>query len=104
MAEYIDRGIAIAKLHALEVIEPLSTITDASKLLADMPAADVISAVRGIWEGVDSSYWRWADYGAKVVNRITYRCSNCGRRIAVKSHYCPNCGAKMDGGISNEAD
>lgn len=96
MAEYIERSTAIAKLTALEVIEPLSTMTDARRLLADMPAADVAPVVHGRWKGVDSSYWRWADYGAKVINRITYRCSNCGRGSAMKTNYCPNCGAKME--------
>ena len=41
MAEYIERGTAIAKLTALEVTEPSATITDAKRLLADMPAVDV---------------------------------------------------------------
>lgn len=38
MAEYIDRGTAIAKLTVLEVIEPNATMTSAKRLLADMPA------------------------------------------------------------------
>lgn len=46
MAEYIDRGTAIAKLTALEVAEPSATMTDAKRLLADMPAADVAPVVR----------------------------------------------------------
>ena len=41
MAEYIDRGTAIAKLTALEVTKPSATMADAKRLLADMPAADV---------------------------------------------------------------
>lgn len=41
MAEYIECGTAIAKLTALEVTEPSATITDAKRLLADMPAVDV---------------------------------------------------------------
>lgn len=41
MAEYIDRGIAIAKLTALEIREPHATLTDAKWLLADMPAVSV---------------------------------------------------------------
>lgn len=32
-------------------------------------------------------------------------CSECGRTYGVfKSNYCPNCGAKMDGGADNEKD
>lgn len=46
MAEYIERGTAIAKLTALEVTTPSATMTDAKRLLADMPAADVAPAVR----------------------------------------------------------
>lgn len=42
MAEYIDRGTAIAKLTALEVTKPSATMADARRLLADMPAADVV--------------------------------------------------------------
>ena len=47
MAEYIERGTAIAKLTALEVTEPGATMTDAKRLLADMPAADVAPVVHG---------------------------------------------------------
>lgn len=46
MAKYIDRGTAIAKLTALEVTKPSATMTDAKRLLADMPAADVAPVVR----------------------------------------------------------
>lgn len=45
MAEYIDRGTAIAKLTALEVTKPSATMADAKRLLADMPAADVAPVV-----------------------------------------------------------
>lgn len=47
MAEYIERGTAIAKLTALEVTKPSATMTDAKRLLADMPAADVVPVVHG---------------------------------------------------------
>lgn len=39
MAEYINRGTAIAKLTALEVTEPNATMADARRVLADIPAA-----------------------------------------------------------------
>lgn len=45
MAEYIDRGAAIAKLTALEVAKPSATMADAKRLLADMPTADVVPVV-----------------------------------------------------------
>lgn len=43
MAEYIDKGTAIAKLTALEVTEPNVTMADAKRVLADMPSAKVVS-------------------------------------------------------------
>lgn len=46
MAEYIDRGTAIAKLTALELVKPNATMTSVKRLLADMPAADVAPVVR----------------------------------------------------------
>lgn len=46
MSKYIDRSVAIARLTALEVTEPNATMTDAKRVLADMPTADVASVVR----------------------------------------------------------
>ena len=89
MAEYIGRGTAIAKLNALEVIEPLSTMTDAKQLLADMPAADVVPVVHGRWTDNIGGFFEVAS------------CSICGERCittGITANYCPNCGAKMDGG------
>lgn len=49
MAEYIERGAALAKLTALEVTKPSATMADAKRLLADMPAADVAPVVHVRW-------------------------------------------------------
>ena len=58
-----------------------------------IPAADVAPVVHG----------RWVDAGRGIK-----ACSNCNHGIkehmAYANHYCPNCGAKMDGGADNEAD
>lgn len=43
MTECIERRTAISKLTALEVIEPSATMTDAKRVLADMPAAKAVS-------------------------------------------------------------
>lgn len=71
--------------------------------IEDAPAADVAPVVHGLWEKEPSSFWRWTPSGAVAVARTTYRCGLCGRGTAVKSNYCPNCGAKMDGGAGHEA-
>lgn len=72
--------------------------------VSDAPAADVAPVVHGLWEREPSSSWRWTPSGAVAVTRTTYRCGLCGRGTAVKSNYCPNCGAKMDGGDGDAAD
>ena len=96
MDEYINRGTAIAKLTALEVTEPNATMVDAKRVLADIPAADVAPVVHGRWE-----------YDLPTIN--TYgqlRCSICNwwtldPSVDRSYRYCPNCGAKMDGGADN---
>lgn len=62
-----------------------------------MPTIKAEPVKHGWWEGVDSSYWRWNSGGGIIVNRITYRCSRCARGSIIKTNYCPNCGAEMDG-------
>lgn len=93
MAEYIERNTAKRFLGF-----GVGTIVSAAEALDQVPAADVAPVVHGWWESVDSSYWRWKPSGAVSVLHITYRCGRCGRGTVVKTNYCPNCGAKMDGG------
>ena len=45
--------------------------------------------VRGEWVGFDYEYW--GEVGT------AYACSECDDKTTVKTNYCPNCGAKMDG-------
>ncbi len=105
MAEYIDRGTAIAKLTALEVTTPSATMTDAKRLLADMPTADVAPVVHGVWIPVhESEISGWNPEVAGIDPIGGYICSACKNEAIydcndkfVLSDYCPNCGARMDG-------
>lgn len=70
-----------------------------------LPAADVAEVVLGQWEGEGDGY---AD-GEIVLD--VWHCSQCGYCIDDGTDnqdcllkYCPNCGAKMDGGIDDAAD
>ena len=87
--EYILSSSAIAKLTALEVTDPFATIDDAKRVLADMAAADVVPVVHGrkIEDGDIGCFWL---------------CSLCGECLPYGANYCPNCGAKMDGGNEGE--
>ena len=62
-------------------------------MIEDMPTADVAPVVHGRWVEKE-----------KYTFGIMYDCSLCEDRILDNGHpwnYCPNCGAKMDGGDGN---
>ena len=65
---------------------------DAIDIIDDFPAADVDRVRHGRW-----IYDHWREF----------KCSVCGefsnsKPYRGKENYCPNCGAKMDGGDGNE--
>lgn len=66
---------------------------------SDATAADVAPVVHGRWLHTDLAYhWTSLD-----------ECSVCGYHDEKRQHlgnysYCPNCGAKMDGGDSDAVD
>ena len=96
MAEYIKREAVIDLItHRYENPEICT------QEINSIPAADVAPVVHGLWEKEPSSFWRCTPSGVVEVARTTYRCGLCGRGTAVKSNYCPHCGAKMDGGVEN---
>ena len=59
--------------------------------VSDAPAADVAPVVHGRWERVIPS-----KSAAKWSTKVS--CSNCHSAGYAHHKYCPNCGAKMDGG------
>ena len=85
MAEYIEREAAI------RVVNGQSSFTMTRSSLIDsigkLPAADVVPVVHG----------RWVEYQIPPI----ICCSNCDWATGIEEknfQYCPNCGAKMDGG------
>ena len=91
--EYILRSIAIAKLTALEVTDPLATISDAKRVLADMDAADVAPVVHEKWL-LD----RWPSWPHRECSRCKIMIPRTKEVPDPYWQYCPNCGARMDGG------
>ena len=85
--EYIERNALIAEYDRIHVGAP----GGARKLMVEAPAADVVEVKHGKWIH---------DY-----NNV-YGCSECLERETMSpkkpKNYCPNCGAKMDGGADHD--
>ena len=112
MAEYIEKNVAIARLTALEIGNPCATMTDAKRQISDTRPADVAPVVHGRWQPVrESEMTGWQPELAGYDPIGGYICSACKEETVydcndnfVLSNYCPNCGAKMDGGGGDAAD
>lgn len=104
MAEYIKREALIAKLKQMKLGEHGL----AERLFADgvyaviaaFPSADVAPVVHARWIYVEET----------LATSSGWCCSACRRPrwlspdVPEVFKYCPNCGAKMDGGADHEAD
>ena len=84
MAEYIDR------VDAIKAVNEQNAITMTREALIDVlngiHTADVAPVVHGRWIMHDDEFG------------LTCECSACHIETMGDGNYCPNCGAKMDGG------
>ena len=99
MTDYIKRtdAVKIAEKYGLANGSVLGRHTGLADCIArdisELPAADVAEVVHG----------KWVDNG--IPDSILSGCSVCGFTCGSSSFfYCPNCGAKMDGGVGSVAD
>ena len=67
----------------------------ASRLLDEIPAADVSPVRHGRWDFAEHRFY----HGGFVT---LFRCSECSVATDMEHNYCPNCGCLMDGGINHE--
>lgn len=89
--EYISYEAALADFEACNAENPRWTPQRVKTLLLRQPAADVAPVVHG----------KRGDNG--IAGSILVKCSVCGYDCGANSFsYCPNCGAKMDGGNEGE--
>lgn len=111
MAEYISRDVA------LEICEKYgcnngstlgrhSGIADCiANKISNIPAADVAPVRRSFWESYDTSAYVGIDEAGepRFAARKFYVCHNrkCRNKTVVRTKYCSNCGARMDGGANN---
>ena len=93
MKEYIEREAARDLME--QAIADDWEIQYADDRLDEIPAADVVEVRHGRWEYEQFTVMYGNPYGC-------YRCSACGDASPHISNYCPNCGAKMDGGADDD--
>ena len=95
MSELIERKEAIEAIKKYwkdalsagrRTLDPVDDIVELCNMLDALPAVDAAPVVHGTWmsNGIHGS--------------VLCRCSECHYdAIAYSFHYCPMCGAKMDG-------
>lgn len=96
MDEYIEREAAIKSLLNDYPGQVGYSREDAADCILYMDAADVAQVLHGRWKIIEDDY-----FGLKII-----KCSICRKEwyfecgddgFDLNYHYCPNCGAKMDG-------
>ena len=101
MAEYIEWEAVLREAESRIMCG--ASATEIYELILDAPAADVSPVLHGRWisltecanEGVYCSICK------KKVWKSDYALCSHKSRNKLRSDYCPNCGAKMDGGDGN---
>lgn len=86
MAEYINRAELISNLKEF-ANEQLTTLIE--NLIQKQPTADVVEVRHGKWLN---------NYKSGTLVNEGFVSSCCDMWNERKSSFCPNCGAKMDGG------
>ena len=98
MAEYIEREAISEEIRKYYYKNPPNFsygegfdrgLDRAQRAILDAPAADVAPVVHGHWNAINqiATGLPWK-----------YRCNDCGCPQEYTHNYCPNCGARMDGG------
>lgn len=105
MKEYIEKDTALETTYEPFTMSMCMTVSECNgmnrareiifKQLRDIPAADVVEVRHGRWETV------MLDHERMGCRPTAHYCSECHQITWFRTFYCPNCGAKMDGGVND---
>ena len=108
MTEYIEREAALREIERRETFmvgDKYISVDSMKTFIKNRPAADVAPVVHGHWLPSEDDFDD-EDVLFDVEEWCDWQCSSCGEELCyddpMPSHllprFCPNCGAKMDGG------
>ena len=98
MTEYIELEVAVKAFNNFDAGRAdspsftLLTPEEFAEYLYELPTADVAPVVHGQWERDADGDWYCTN-----CDEVVAICES-GRERTYRKPYCPNCGAKMDGG------
>lgn len=99
---FYTRDVFAANSAEIAYLQAAKVLRD----IEDAPAADVAPVVRGRWEVCDYVEPDAHGFGTIRYENAGLKCTNCvhvfKRGSFWRINYCPNCGAKMDGGNEND--
>lgn len=111
MAEYIKRDAAIREIEQINPVDygamwdyeahhwAGECLRDCKEAIDSIPTADVAPVVHGRWE------MRPTGMATDTGPEYKAYCTVCNEpNKQYQPPFCPNCGAKMDGGVDHEAD
>lgn len=108
MKEYIEREavLKILKKYSTQNGSALGrhsgAVDCAMEEIEMLPTSDVEPVRHGYWRGFTQFCGYNVDGEPVYRDGKIYDCSRCNRRNMIKEKFCPNCGAKMDGGIQKQ--
>lgn len=103
MIEYITKEQAIKAMEQVTQPECFieNTRRDFTKIIEELPAADVVPVVHGEWIGTWGDGYAEDEEGNPQIVYEEFECSNCRQEHFADGEpewdYCPQCGARMGG-------
>jgi rubrerythrin len=91
MARYIDADEFYEGFCIYAIGQDKNFIKAVEQVLEDIPTADVVEVKHGRWEKRT-----FIVFDNEI--KDSYHCTECNTTWDTETNYCPNCGAKMDGG------
>lgn len=91
----------LGDLDALKVYVKHTDLTAKEKVallfaIAEAPTIDAVPVKQSFWESYETSaYGGYDEDGVRWLKRRFFRCERCRKGSAIKSNFCPNCGADM---------